>query len=528
MIMPSQQSAAASKNNLAIGLQSVPEIRESTPLPLTGTLPPYLNNLTLYRVGPGLYDVAHSDGKPFKIAHWFDGLSLLHSFQIDAESQSVSYKNRYLANDLKRAIEHTPSDKWNSFSFGSMDPCRKMFGRFSQLLAPAPVDPNTNARPKPNIGVTVQTIPGKGLTVRSDMAYNHTLDEKAFDIDQFFGFSQMHNELTGISSAAHGHYDSNTNEFFNYNFDMQRANKITGKVEYSVFKVNATGKTEILAKIVDHPCYIHTITATDNFVILIVWPMVLNPLKTLWLRSIADASAFREDLKTKVYIVPRTGGGVVATYTAEPFFCFHTVNAYEEESEGHTVNVVVDLARYEDASIVFDFKLDKMRSATRLAPSCLLRLQMNGIPLDGRPTDVSSRKAQRAVANVISESDIEFPIVNPTFERRKHRYVYGVTSTDAGIFNAISKIDVDTGNTMIWSADNKVVGEPIFVPDPHGSDEDDGSLLVVVLDAVVKRSSLMLLSAKDLSEIATAAVSQIVPLGFHGLLTKRRDVKRHR
>ena len=46
--------------------------------------------------------------------------------------------------------------------------------------------------------------------------------------------------------------------------------------------------------------------------------------------------------------------------------------------------------------------------------------------------------------------------------------------------------------------------------------EDDGVLLSVVLDASERTSYLLVLDARDLSELARAAVPHHIPFGFHG------------
>ena len=236
------------QNNLSLGLETVEEIKHPIQLPVNGTLPSYLTAKTLYRVGPGRYDVTHSDGKPYKINHWFDGLSLLHAFEIDSDSNTVSYRNRFLVDDLVSAVEQTPSSAWNSFSFGTFDACRSTLGRLFTMLVPTKAPTH-----RLNIGVTVQDIPGKGVAVRSDMAYNNLIDETTLEIDEFFGFSNLDHQLKGTFAAAHGHYDPKTNEFFNYTYDLSGP----GKVTYNVFKIDSGGKTKVLAQIKHEPVYIH-------------------------------------------------------------------------------------------------------------------------------------------------------------------------------------------------------------------------------------------------------------------------------
>ena len=60
----------------------------------------------------------------------------------------------------------------------------------------------------------------------------------------------------------------------------------------------------------------------------------------------------------------------------------------------------------------------------------------------------------------------------------------------------------------------------MFVAEPGAEDEDDGVLLSVVLDAERGGSSLLVLDARDLSELARAEAPHHIPFGFHGQYTQ--------
>ena len=77
----------------------------------------------------------------------------------------------------------------------------------------------------------------------------------------------------------------------------------------------------------------------------------------------------------------------------------------------------------------------------------------------------------------------EFPAINPTYHTLPNRYIY--TATDTGkssFFDSITKLDVETGLTKSYCVEHHTPGEPIFVPNPEGTEEDDGVLLIVMFD----------------------------------------------
>ena len=111
---------------------------------------------------------------------------------------------------------------------------------------------------------------------------------------------------------------------------------------------------------------------------------------------------------------------------------------------------------------------------------------------------------------------------------RPYRYVYanGIRTQareqgqgESAFLNTVVKFDLE-GETREWREDGHYPGEPVFVVrpgfQPDAQAEDDGILLTVVLDAAANSSYLLLLDARDLSEIARARVPQHVPFGFHG------------
>lgn len=68
----------------------------------------------------------------------------------------------------------------------------------------------------------------------------------------------------------------------------------------------------------------------------------------------------------------------------------------------------------------------------------------------------------------------------------------------------------------VWHMEDVYVGEPIFVPNPNGQSEDDGTLLVVTKEGETGATALRFIDAKEFKE--TARVESPIPLmfEFHG------------
>ena len=84
------------------------------------------------------------------------------------------------------------------------------------------------------------------------------------------------------------------------------------------------------------------------------------------------------------------------------------------------------------------------------------------------------------------------------------------------VSNRLHKTDVaGAGGDRTFEVEGTLPGEPLFVPRPGGSDEDDGAVLSMATDAD-GGTSLYVLDAKDMSLLARARSPIGLPAGFHG------------
>jgi torulene dioxygenase len=114
--------------------------------------------------------------------------------------------------------------------------------------------------------------------------------------------------------------------------------------------------------------------------------------------------------------------------------------------------------------------------------------------------------------------NIELPRINPEYAGKLYRYAYGIHSKQKGYFaDSIIKVDTDDQSVKVWTPETRhLPSEPIFAKRPGGEGEDDGVLLTVVMSQKEKRSSLVLLDAVTLEEIARAKMPIVMGYGFHG------------
>jgi beta,beta-carotene 9',10'-dioxygenase len=121
---------------------------------------------------------------------------------------------------------------------------------------------------------------------------------------------------------------------------------------------------------------------------------------------------------------------------------------------------------------------------------------------------------------VLSSQQLELPTYDyRRYNTRPYRYVYAAgmrQDLPEVAYNQIIKADVHSRVSLSWFQDGCFPGEPIFVPAPGAAAEDDGVVLCLVLDTTVRSSFLLVLNARDLSEIARAQLDTAIPYGLHG------------
>ena len=112
---------------------------------------------------------------------------------------------------------------------------------------------------------------------------------------------------------------------------------------------------------------------------------------------------------------------------------------------------------------------------------------------------------------------VELPTFNGKYACKPSRYIYGVSDRGNSVFlDGLIKFDTQTQTAKARIVHAQSPGEPIFVADPEGKEEDDGVLLSVALDGTKGKSYLLVLDAKSFEEVGRAEIWSVVGFGFHG------------
>jgi len=457
------------------GFETLEEESTIDSLELEGTLPQWLSG-SLLRTGPARFEVGEQDYR-----HWFDGLTMLHRFSFG--DGAVSYGNRYLRGKTWNKAEETGRIPYPEFA---TDPCRSIFKRIQSMFSPEFGD---------NANINIVRLGERFLTM-TEAPISVQFDPQTLEAA---GVPFM---PPGMVTTAHPHLDRATKGMLNY------AAKLGPRNEYRFFHLAPdSDEPEVFARIpVKRPGYVHSFGLTERYVVFAEFPWVVNPIDlAISGRPYAENFKWEPERGTRFFLIDRTTGEASEPIVTDPFFAFHHLNAYEDDDG----TIVVDIQAYEDASIVEQFYLDRIRSEGANLPVAELRR----FRIDRDRATVSHEA-------LLDETPFELGRINyGRCNERAYRYAWGVAAPPETWIDRIIKADVVERSHIEWHEPGMYPGEPVFVAEPGAEAEDAGVVLSVVLDSERGTSFLLVLDSSDLAEIARATVPHHIPFHFHGAHT---------
>jgi len=240
---------------------------------------------------------------------------------------------------------------------------------------------------------------------------------------------------------------------------------------------------------------------TEHYLVLVEFPLVVNPLKLLFTgKPFICNYQWEPDRGVRFHVIEKDSGQVIRRAQASAHFAFHHVNAFEEGGD-----VVVDLVLHANSAVIDQLYLDRLRSA-------------NPSHLTGSLIRYRIGAGEIATGERLSEVPIELPRIDYSRRAgRPYRYIYGAGHETSGDFiDNLVKLDLNRGSALRWHEEGCYPGEPVFVATPDSDNEDDGVILSVVLDVRKAASFLLILDAHSFRELARAEAPHHIPFGFHG------------
>ncbi|XP_028931461.1 beta,beta-carotene 15,15'-dioxygenase [Ornithorhynchus anatinus] len=515
--------------------------KQEHPVPLKaevkGEVPSWLCG-TLLRNGPGMHTIGETSYN-----HWFDGLALLHSFTI--KNGEVHYRSKYLRSDTYNS--NIEANRIVVSEFGTMaypDPCKNIFAKAFSYLS------HTIPEFTDNCMINIMKC-GEDFYATTETNFIRKIDPQTLETLEKVDYSKY----VAINLAtSHPHYDVSGNVL---NMGTSIVDK--GKTKYVVFKIpsdvpdkekkeNHLKHIEVLCSIPSrsllNPSYYHSFGVTENYIIFLEQPFKLDILKmaTAYIRGVSWASciSFHEDEKTYIHIIDRRTKEIAVDQVSilDAVVVFHHVNAFEEE--GH---VVFDVISYKDNSLYNMFYLANLNqnfeeNSKLTSTPTLIRF---AVPLRfDKDAEVGCDLVRLAstTATALKEKDdlvychpeelhqgIELPHVNLDYDGKRYRYIFAAEVRWSPVPTKIIKFDIHTKTSLKWEEEHCWPAEPVFVPRPNAKEEDDGIILSAIVSTDPKKFPfLLILDAKDFTELARASVDADMNLDLHGLFIPEKEM----
>ncbi|XP_050733684.1 beta,beta-carotene 15,15'-dioxygenase-like isoform X1 [Eriocheir sinensis] len=511
------------------------ETEEAEAVGMEGRVPEWLEG-RVTRNGPGMVQVGatHYD-------HLFDSLAMLHQFTI--QRGRVTYRSRFLRSD-----SYTNNTQANRIVVGELgtvafpDPCKTLFHRLMTNFFKLPVPASVMSD---NCLVNV-------CQARDQMfALTETCFLRRLDPDSLTTLGKkedISNYVAVNMATAHPHIDRDGTVFnVGCSFSLLNGPELRivrlpeGKLEGA--RVSATVVSRWRAALP----YVHSFAMTKNYWVIVEQPLVLSLGKMVQQYAtfgrLMNALTWLPHENLRLLVIDRNTGELLpTTYTGPPILLFHHINAYEKD--GH---LVVDFSCTNNKSPYNCFFFSNFRKLdtdpSKVFPdakACRFVLPLY-VPAKGevgeqlvtlKDTTCTAIRTDGGEVHcspaLLCPLTFELPRINYQRNGQPYRYTYGITSGSDLYLQRLIKLDVVTGETWIFHDRGYVAAEPIFVPAPGATEEDDGVVLSTLLKINdLRYVALLVLDARNMKQLARVEFTAEgdVTFPFHGqFVDPRQDV----
>lgn len=284
---------------------------------------------------------------------------------------------------------------------------------------------------------------------------------------------------------------------------------------------------------------------TKNYIVFVEQPLKMKLWKIITSKirgkSFADGISWEPQYNTRFHVVDKhTGQPLPGVYYSKPFLTYHQINAFEDQG-----CIVIDLCCEDDGRSLDIYQLQNLRKAGEELDQVYKAKGKSFprrfvLPLDisvGAPEGENLRPLPYSSASVVKQGDreiwcspenlhqedleeeggIEFPQINyGRFNGKKYSFFYGCGFRHL-VGDSLIKVDVVNKTLRVWREEGYYPSEPVFVPVPGADEEDSGVILSVVITPNQGESNfLLVLDAKNFTELGRAEVPVRMPYGFHG------------
>jgi len=527
---------------------STHEIKEPINGKSLGNIPSWLNG-SLLKNGPGLFEFGNGE----EVKHIFDGMAMISKTSVTKSKNltSAAISRKFIDSGiLQRSLDQKKHGGLGSFY---VPPEWTAFDRLSALIREDMAD---------NSLVAIISLFGHHYAT-SELPIIHEFNPNTLETIGVVDLAKLVPALKDLKTMTPHPLLESDGTLWNMGM-MANSNGIQAAIikvpppETDEEKQNPWLKAQLVSAIptsrgFSFP-YFHSFFMTPNYIIYPEQPYIIGDLfKTLWEFVIKgnpfmDSMYWDENALTSFRVVEKATGKLLPIiYNTEPMAYFHIINAYEDQ--GHLIvdapfNAaasydfmrmdILKLKGKELSDFVYKSNKENPRGCMRFALPLKAPKYENAIKklksIEGAKTylvDASTvylHPEYLAPPDHISALRYEFPAVNPQFQGQKYNSAYGI-EFGRGILHGSGIVKLDLNKRQFvkkWEGSDCYSSEPLFIPRPGSTEEDDGVVVVTCINPnkSAPETNMVVLSP-DLEELGRTQHKNIItPASFHGAWVK--------
>jgi all-trans-8'-apo-beta-carotenal 15,15'-oxygenase len=435
----------------------------------------YLNGPARFRMGEVIYQ------------HWLDGDGMVCALSF--EDQTIRLRRRYVR--TRKFVEEQRAGRPLFRTFGTGFTGSRLNRLNNGLESPA----NVSIYP---LGRRLLAFGEQGLPWEIDPETLETLGPMTFG-----------GRLNGASPfSAHPKFDTETEEMFNFGvfFSAQ-----SPRLYFYCF--GPEGLRYRKAAPLEYPCSVHDFTISKNYAVFYLSPYLLDAAALQDGRTVMDSLRWCPDRGSKLVVLSRTSGEVVASVPLGKRHCLHLINSFDEDNL-----LTVDVLEFDEP--LYNHYQPIPDLFHNVSPGGPVRFVL----------DLKTRELVKRIAADYTKSP-DFAAIDPASAMKPYAecWMLGIaTSGHRGRkffdqlvhlnWNDLRLNDIYQSPPMTYLA-----GEPVLVA--AAADSRQGMLLCQEFDGRNRKSSFLLFDPQDVSKGPTTRIipNELQQLGFHAVFRARED-----
>ena len=344
-------------------------------------------------------------------------------------------------------------------------------------------------------------------------------DSRAVEVDPFtletLGEWDFHGKLTSQTMTAHTRLDPDTGEL--YFFGYEAKGLATKDVAYGIADAEGNLLSEQWFEI-PYVAMMHDFAITKEHAIFPVFPTVCDMEK---LKNGASHWAWDPSKDSYIGIMPRNGDvSEMRWFQGPPCFSYHMMNAFTEGSLVHMDLCVADFNMFPFVQEAGGFKFSPQEANGRLARWTF--------DLEGdSDTWTEIMLGPDGEMPRVAEKDMLKDYTLGYYLHFNPQYGPPIVSGPVGAgFNALSRINVKTGELQTYAAPGTTLQEPVHIKSRQPNHE--GYIALVSDNHETNLADVLLLEAEHVEKgpIATIRMPLRLRSGVHGNWVAQEDFKR--